>query len=138
MDALFEKVETIAGNAIVKTKTELILEYNEGRTDQWCANEAISTWEELQALAAAKGKEVKPSVDARVVVSSTAEDTQIEQTEANRARLVTPLVFKSLKVSRLEDFSYVEPWLKLAFGMLVCRAKLLTLSIKWSTVLSFP
>ncbi|KAL5823573.1 hypothetical protein ACOSQ4_021473 [Xanthoceras sorbifolium] len=124
MDALFEKVETIAGNAIVKTKTELILEYNEGRTDQWCANEAISTWEELQALAAAKGKEVKPSVNARVVVS-------IE----NRVALPG-----SVRPGRVRGcyISYVEPWLKLAFGMLVCRAKLLTLSIKWSSALSFP
>ncbi|KAL5777209.1 hypothetical protein ACOSP7_010135 [Xanthoceras sorbifolium] len=83
-----------------------MLEYKEGKTDHWWPDNAISAWEELQALVVKEVVRVKPDRDAGTVV--------------------------------LLLLVHVEPCLKLAFGKLVCRVKLLTLSIDWSSALSLP
>ncbi|KAL5861938.1 hypothetical protein ACOSQ4_003234 [Xanthoceras sorbifolium] len=46
VEALVERLEIIANDAIVKTKAKLMTEYKKGKIDQQCPDEAITVWEE--------------------------------------------------------------------------------------------
>ncbi|KAL5756482.1 hypothetical protein ACOSQ2_021228 [Xanthoceras sorbifolium] len=70
VSVLIEKVETIADDAVVKTKTELMKEYKEGKFDQRRPDETIVTLEKLKALAAAEETKVEAPVRDRSLVLS--------------------------------------------------------------------
>ncbi|KAL5810524.1 hypothetical protein ACOSQ4_027092 [Xanthoceras sorbifolium] len=72
---LMKKVETMAGDTVVRTEAELIKEYKEGKIDQWNPNEAMVAWAELQALAA--GDEAKVEGEG-AMVQPIIEDARIE------------------------------------------------------------
>ncbi|KAL5754836.1 hypothetical protein ACOSP7_023056 [Xanthoceras sorbifolium] len=42
VEGLVERFETIAGDAVVKIKAELMAEYKEGKVDHWCPDEDIA------------------------------------------------------------------------------------------------
>ncbi|KAL5821586.1 hypothetical protein ACOSQ3_023468 [Xanthoceras sorbifolium] len=42
VDGLVERFETIAGDAVVKIKAELMAEYKEGKVNHWCPDEDIA------------------------------------------------------------------------------------------------
>ncbi|KAL5779411.1 hypothetical protein ACOSQ2_010148 [Xanthoceras sorbifolium] len=82
--ASIEKVETIVGDAVIKTKAELVKEYKEGKVDQLNSDEAIAAWAELEALAAAEASEVEANVGDKALVESTVEDARIEHAKTGQ------------------------------------------------------
>ncbi|KAL5752855.1 hypothetical protein ACOSP7_023046 [Xanthoceras sorbifolium] len=73
---LVEKFETIAGDAVVKTKAELMAECKVGKVNHWCPDKGIAVWDELKALATAEAGEVEPSVEDGMLVPTSANDAQ--------------------------------------------------------------
>ncbi|KAL5857073.1 hypothetical protein ACOSQ3_004531 [Xanthoceras sorbifolium] len=74
VNSMMEKMETIAGDAVVKTKAKIMQQYKDWRVNQWWPDEAIAAWEELKALAAAEEADVKAAVGSGGLVPSPAED----------------------------------------------------------------
>ncbi|KAL5787433.1 hypothetical protein ACOSP7_004382 [Xanthoceras sorbifolium] len=74
VNSMMEKMETIAGDAVVKTKAKIMQQYKDGKVNQWRPDEAIAAWEELKALAAAEEADVKAAVGSGGLVPSPAED----------------------------------------------------------------
>ncbi|KAL5775719.1 hypothetical protein ACOSP7_013276 [Xanthoceras sorbifolium] len=86
MGALMEKVETIASDAVVKTKAELMKEYIEGRVDYWRLEGDIIAWEELKALAVAEEAEVSVSGGDGAWVPSSVDDATNEWAETGQGK----------------------------------------------------
>ncbi|KAL5789788.1 hypothetical protein ACOSQ2_004676 [Xanthoceras sorbifolium] len=74
VNSMMEKMETIAGDAVVKTKAKIMQQYKDGKVNQWRPDEAIAAWEELKALATAEEADVKAAVGSGGLVPSPAED----------------------------------------------------------------
>ncbi|KAL5742164.1 hypothetical protein ACOSP7_028896 [Xanthoceras sorbifolium] len=84
MSILMEKVETITGDAVIKTRAEIMQQYNDGKVNQWQPDEAITAWAELEALAVAEEAKIEAPIGDDVLVSSPVDDAIIDQAETGR------------------------------------------------------
>ncbi|KAL5827188.1 hypothetical protein ACOSQ4_018985 [Xanthoceras sorbifolium] len=53
LSTLMVKCENIADNAVIKTRANIMQEYNKGKVDSWDVDGAIEAWEEEVAAVAA-------------------------------------------------------------------------------------